>query len=100
MKKLNKNQRREKMMEMLENKFGIKSVYSTEDFDGTREDENYGIWIVADNEEKIYGNKIFDYYNKSNKYYFGVLKTFRNKIEKQGWYFSWNDCATMMIYEV
>ena len=100
MKKLNKNQRREKMMEILEEKFGIKSVRSTEDFYGTREDEEYGIWIAADNEEKIYGEKIFDYHNKTQRYRFGVLKTFRNKIEKQGWYFEWNDSATMLIWEI
>jgi hypothetical protein len=82
-------------MNLLESKYNIKFVKTTEDFDGSRN----GIWIAGDNGEVLSGNKIFDYYNRSAKYTRGVLNTFRNAIEKLGWRFEWNDPATMMLYK-
>jgi hypothetical protein len=85
---------REKLMNLLENKYNIRSVRTTEDFNGVTE----GIWIAGDNGEVLSGNKIFDYYNRSAKYTRGVLNSFRNAIEKMGWRFEWNDPATIMLY--
>lgn len=85
---------REELMDLMETKYKIRSVRPSEDFDGQTE----GIWIAADNEEMMGGNKIFDYYNKSAKYKNGVLKTVVDAVEKKGWWFSWNDPGTMMCW--
>jgi hypothetical protein len=85
---------REDLMDLLEMKYKIKTVRESEDFNGQTE----GIWLAADNEEELSGNKIFDYYNRSAKYTNGVLKQFRTAIEKTGWWFEWNDPGTIMIW--
>jgi hypothetical protein len=89
-----KDATREELMDLMETKYGIKSVRPSEDFDGQTE----GIWIAADNEEELSGNKIFDYYNKGAKYKNGVLKTVVDAVEKKGWWFSWNDPGTIMCW--
>ena len=89
-----KSTTREELIDLMETKYGIKSVRPSEEFDGQTE----GIWIAADNEEVMGSNKIFDYYNKSAKYKNGVLKTIVDAVEKKGWWFSWNDPGTMMIW--
>jgi hypothetical protein len=85
---------REDLMDLLEMKYKIKTVRESEDFNGQTE----GIWLAADNEEELGGNKIFDYYNRSAKYTNGVLKQFRTAVEKTGWWFEWNDPGTIMIW--
>lgn len=85
---------RDELMNLLETKYGIKTVRNSEDFNGQTE----GIWIAADNDEEISGTKIFDYYNRSAKYANGVLKQFRTSVEKTGWWFEWNDPGTIMIW--
>ena len=85
---------REELMDLMETKYGIKSVRPSEDFDGQTD----GIWLAADNEEMMGSNKIFDYYNRSAKYKNGVLKTVVDAVEKKGWWFSWNDPGTMMCW--
>ena len=89
-----KDATREELMDLMETKYKIRSVRPSEEFDGQTE----GIWIAADNEEMMGGNKIFDYYNTSAKYKNGVLKTVVDAVEKKGWWFSWNDPGTMMIW--
>jgi hypothetical protein len=89
-----KDATREELMDLMETKYKIKSVRPSEDFDGQTE----GIWIAADNEEELSGNKIFDYYNRTAKYKNGVLKSVVDAVEKKGWWFSWNDPGTMMIW--
>lgn len=89
-----KDATREELMDLMETKYKIKTVRTSEEFDGQTE----GIWIAADNEEMMGGNKIFDYYNKSAKYKNGVLKTVVDAVEKRGWWFSWNDPGTMMVW--
>lgn len=86
---------REDLMDLLEMKYKIKTVRESEDFNGQTE----GIWVAADNEEELSGNRIFDYYNRSSKYANGVLKTFRTAIEKKGWWFEWNDPGTIMLWQ-
>jgi hypothetical protein len=88
------NATRDELINLMETKYKIKSVRPSEDFDGQTE----GIWIAADNEEELNGNKIFDYYNRSAKYKNGVLKTVVDAVEKKGWWFSWNDPGTMMCW--
>jgi hypothetical protein len=89
-----KDATRKELMDLMETKYKIKSVRPSEDFDGQTE----GIWIAADNEEELSGNKIFDYYNRTAKYKNGVLKSVVDAVEKKGWWFSWNDPGTMMVW--
>lgn len=85
---------REELMDLLENKYKIKTVRTSEEFNGQTE----GIWVAGDNEEELSGNKMFDYYNRSAKYTNGVLKQLRTAVEKTGWWFEWNDPGTIMIW--
>lgn len=85
---------RDSLMNLLETKYKIKTVRTSEEFNGQTE----GIWMAADNEEELSGNKIFDYYNRSAKYANGVLKTFRTAVEKTGWWFEWNDPGTIICW--
>jgi hypothetical protein len=79
---------------MMEDKYKIKHVSPSEKFNG----ETGGIWMAADNGETMSGGKIFDYYNKGAKYQNGVLKNVVAAVEKAGWYFSWNDPGTIMLW--
>lgn len=85
---------REELMDLLETKYKIRTVRTSEEFNGQTE----GIWVAGDNGEELSGNKIFDYYNSSAKYANGVLKQFRTAVEKTGWWFEWNDPGTMMMW--
>lgn len=85
---------REELMNLMETKYKIKTVRTTEEFSG----EEGGIWIAGDNGEELGNGKIFDYYNKSSKYKNGVLKVVVDVVEKKGWWFSWNDPGTIMIW--
>lgn len=89
-----KNISREELMDYMSTKYGIKSVKTTEEFSG----ETDGIWMAGDNDEILGNDKIFDYYNKSSKYVFGVLKKVNTDIKGKGWYFSWNDPGTIMLW--
>ena len=85
---------REELMDLIETKYKIKTVRTSEEFNGQTE----GIWMAGDNGEELSGNSIFDYYNGSAKYANGVLKPFRATIEKCGWWLEWNDPGTIMAW--
>lgn len=85
---------REELMDLLETKYKIKTVRTSEEFNGQTE----GIWVAGDNGEELSGNKMFDYYNSSAKYANGVLKQLRTAVEKTGWWFEWNDPGTIIIW--
>ena len=89
-----KDATRDELMDLMETKYKIKSVRTSEDFDG----QTGGIWIAGDNGEELGGNPIFDYYSNSAKYANGVLKQFRTAVEKTGWWLEWNDPGTLMIW--
>lgn len=86
---------REELMDLLENKYKIKTVRTSEEFDGQTE----GIWVAGDNEEELSGNRIFYYYNNStSKYANGILKQVKTAVEKKGWWFEWQDPGTIIIW--
>lgn len=85
---------RDELMDLMETKYKIKTVRTSEDFNG----QTGGIWIAADNEEMMGGNKIFDYYNRGSKYSNGVLTQLRTAVEKKGWWFEWNDPGTIICW--
>ena len=89
-----KDATRDELMDLMETKYKIKTVRHSEDFNG----QTGGIWIAADNEEIMGGNKIFDYYNRSSKYSNGVLTQLRTAVEKKGWWFEWNDPGTIICW--
>ncbi len=85
---------RDAMMAMMSDKYKIKHVRTTEEFNG----ETEGIWMAGDNGETLSAGKIFDYYNLGAKYQNGVLKNVVAAAEKAGWRFSWNDPGTIMLW--
>lgn len=89
-----KDSTRDELMNLLETKYKLKTVRTSEEFNGQTE----GIWIAGDNGEELGGNPIFDYYSNSAKYANGVLKQFRTAVEKTGWWLEWNDPGTLMIW--
>ena len=93
---------REKMMEILKTKYKISHVRTSEEY-FTDKDNNKGIWIGVskEDEERLYGKRIFDSWTMDSKNYdIGVLRKFEIQIKKLGWYCEWNDCVTMMIWEI
>ena len=89
-----KDSTRDELMNLLETKYKLRTVRTSEEFNGQTE----GIWIAGDNGEELGGNPIFDYYSNSAKYANGVLKQFRTTVEKTGWWLEWNDPGTLMIW--
>ena len=87
---------REDLKKVLTDKYKMKFVKDTEDFDKTPN----GIWLSAENRDKLpNGALIFDYYNESpNKYEFGVHKDFVKFLDKSGWTAEWYDPGTMMLF--
>lgn len=74
-------------------KRGIKVVGTTEEFNG----EQGGLWISAEDYDE---QSFFDYYNYSEPYIFGVRKRLSEQANRYGWYFSWNDPGTIMLWEI
>lgn len=97
MTKVTKKSSRKVMMNFLERK-GIKVCGTTEDFNGTQyPNAPIGIWCTA---EDGAGLELFSFYSENPKYEFGVDKKLNEEVNKRGWYFSWNDPGTMMLYEI
>lgn len=81
---------RETMIKFLEKK-GVYVIGTTEDFSGTTD----GIWVAGDEQDGL-----LEYYNNSSKYTFGVEKKLNEAVNKKGWWFSWNDPGTMMVWPI
>ena len=81
---------REEMMTFLEKK-GCRVVGETEMFNGNIG----GIWLSGEE-----GDGLFNYYTRDPKFTFGVLKTLQDQVIKRGWWFSWNDPGTMMVWPI
>lgn len=79
---------RDAMITFLEKK-GCKVVGETERFNGMEG----GIWLSGEE-----GDGLFEYYSQSSKFELGVLKTLQEAVEKQGWWFEWNDPGTVMCW--
>jgi hypothetical protein len=94
--KPNKIYSREELMSLLKNRFNIKTVRTSEEF--TIDKLEGGIWIVADNEEKINYLKIFDYYNETARYKNGIIKILADKIISGGWKIKWYDRGTLLLW--
>jgi hypothetical protein len=87
---------REKMMAQLSEKWKVKFVRTTEEFNGSTD----GIWLSGENgETNADGFELFDYYNENyNQYEFGVHNSIKEWAESKGWMFEWNDPGTIMLW--
>lgn len=85
---------RDSMMSLLLDKYGFKTVRTTEEFNGNVG----GIWVSGENGETLGGKKIYNYYGEGSAYELGVLKKFEQQIQKNGWYSEWYDAGTVMIW--
>jgi len=69
--------------------------------DETTETDNDGLWVSA---EESYCKDtewpLFDYYDMSDSYIFGVYKPVSDKLKNAGWYAEANDPGTYMIWKV
>lgn len=72
-------------------KKGINVVGTTEEFNG----HQGGLWIDAEDEKS---QEYFEYYNYNESHIFGVRKKISEQANKYGWYFSWNDPGTIMLW--
>jgi len=70
---------------------GVYVIGTTEEFSG----QEGGIWVGG---EEMDG--LFEYYNNSSKFTFGVEKKLNEAVNKRGWWFSWNDPGTMMVWPI
>ena len=88
---------REKMMAQLSEKWKVKFVRTTEEFNGSTD----GIWMSGENgETNGDGFELFDYYNENyDQYEFGVHHSIKEWAESRGWYFEWNDPGTIMLWK-
>jgi hypothetical protein len=87
---------REKMMAQLSEKWKVKFVRTTEEFNGSTD----GIWMSGENgETNADGLELFDYYNENyDQYEFGVHNSIKEWAESKGWMFEWNDAGTIMMW--
>ncbi len=81
---------REAMIKFLETE-GVYVIGTTEEFSGTEG----GIWVGGEENDGL-----FEYYNTSSKFDFGVEKKLNKSVNKRGWWFSWNDPGTMMVWPI
>ena len=91
---------RDFIINALESKYDRMKCRTSEDFCGAEG----GIWIAADDGIKDRkGMPLFDYYDgvsyTSGKYEFGVIYHLHRWAERNGWFFEWYDCATMMMWK-
>lgn len=70
----------------------------TEDFDGSEG----GIWLCAeDGIEDRKGMPLFDYWTTDSRYYeIGVAYHLERWANRNGWYFEWYDCGTIMMWRI
>jgi hypothetical protein len=92
--------KREELIAIIEAKYPKLNLRTTEEFDG----EKGGIWVAGTENgiEAKDGFPLFNYYNEnhsSTRYEFGVHKEIRKILDTNGWYGSWHDAGTLMIWE-
>ena len=79
-------------------------VQPNEYFEGYVLNSSEGIWMSAEYDDDPYfmdGLRIFDYYQfggGDSPYDGGVLIKFKELLKKYGWYLSWNDPGTIVLY--
>lgn len=89
---------RQKMIDILRNKYPTMFLKTTEQFNGGTD----GIWTSGeDGIEAKDGHELFNYYSQDYKevrYQFGVHKEIRELLKKNGWWAEWYDAGTIMLW--
>ena len=87
---------RDALKKILIDKYGIKSVKDSEDFDGSKG----GLWVSAEDGDLMpnKSDEIFSYYDETPKYDLGVHVDFSKFLDKSGWYAEFNDPGTVFIF--
>ena len=92
------------MIEWLREDMKLLHVQPNEHFEGYPLNSSEGIWMSAEYDDDPYfmdGDRIFDYYQYGggdSPYDGGVLMKFKELLTKHGWYLSWNDPGTIVLY--
>lgn len=91
---------RDKMADILRNKFKIDFISTTEDFYGRAHNDDGGIWLSAEDVDTMPdGLPIFSYYSDNYDVYdMGVHVVFQGFLESNGWMAEWHDAGTIMLY--
>ena len=95
---------RHQMMTWLIEDMKLIHVQPNEYFEGYELNSSEGIWMSAEYDDDPYfmdGLRIFDYYQfggGDSPYDCGVLIKFRELLTKYGWYLSWNDPGTIVLF--
>lgn len=91
---------RNQLMRELSRKFPNMFLRTTEEFNGSQG----GIWTSAeDGTSYANGQELFNYYSedwKGERYILGVHKKLYNYLHDRGWYASWNDPGTVMLWTI
>ena len=72
------------------------TVRTTEEFNGNEG----GIWVCGECDNTYGGLTIYNYYTTSKMYDLGVLRKFEEMLQKKGWFSSWYDPGTVMIWKI
>ena len=86
---------REELLEELSKRHPKSKFRTSEEFS---KDMEGGIWTSGE-DFKGEDLPLFNYYNESSSYIFGVKKSLHNWLEKRGWYCEWYDPGTVMIWK-
>jgi hypothetical protein len=89
--------KRDQLMDSLEQEFGLKSR-TTEEFGGGPG----GVWINAESNvpETESGLPLFDYYMDVDPYEFGIHPEFEKFASQYGFFAEWNDPGTLMLWRL
>lgn len=89
-------------MAMKRNKFiaklkekGVHVVGTTEEFNGSKG----GVWCSAESGGDAFNYYAFDF-GVEEEYPCGVKKEIEQFANDNGWFFEWNDCGTVMAWEL
>lgn len=95
---------RHQMMTWLIEDMKLLHVQPNEYFEGYELNSSEGIWMSAEYDDDPYfmdGLRIFDFYQYGggdSPYDGGVLIKFKELLSKYGWYLSWNDPGTIVLW--
>lgn len=89
---------RKELMKYLAKRF--ENVRTTEEFYGSANGLEGGIWVSGESDAIYRGKEIYNYYAQGKSYTFGVLNGFEEMLNSYGWYSQWYNSGTIHIYEI
>ena len=87
---------RDQMIAKLKKAYPSLFISTTEEFNGSEG----GIWLSGeDGTTDRNGNVLFNYWSEDHtNRTFGVINHLNNFVERNGWFFEWNDAGTIMLW--